>query len=58
MVVPSEKYPDVKRSIPRAALKRFLAERSDSLVVPDYTSTGASNFHDSVLRKAGHVRSD
>ena len=51
VVVPSEKYPDAKHSNPRVALKRFLAEHSDFLVVPDYTSTGISNFPDSVLRR-------
>ena len=51
IVVPSEKYPDAKRSNPRVALRRFLAERSDFVVVPDYTSTGISNFPDSVLRR-------
>ena len=49
--VSSEKYPDAKRSNPRVALRRFLSERSDFLVVPDYTSTGISNFPDSVLRR-------
>lgn len=53
VVVPSEKYPDAKRSNPRVALRRFLSERGDFLVVPDYTSTGISNFPDSVLRKTG-----
>lgn len=53
VVVPSEKYPDAKRSNPRVALRRFLSERNDFLVVPDYTSTGISNFPDSVLRKKG-----
>lgn len=53
VVVPSEKYPDAKHSNPRVALRRFLSERNDFLVVPDYTSTGISNFPDSVLRKAG-----
>jgi cephalosporin hydroxylase len=52
VVVPSEKYRDAKRSNPRVALRRFLSERSDFLVVPDYTSIGVSNFPDSVLRKA------
>ncbi len=52
VVMPSEKYPDAKRSNPRVALKRFLSERSDFQVIPDYTSTGISNFPDSVLRKA------
>jgi cephalosporin hydroxylase len=51
VVVPSAKYPDAKRSNPRVALRRFLAERGDFLVVPDYTSTGISNFPDSVLRR-------
>ncbi len=51
VVVPSEKYPDAKRSNPRVALKRFLAERDDFVVVPDYTSTAISNFPDSVLRR-------
>ena len=51
VVVPSEKYPDAKRSNPRVALRRFLSERSDFLAVPDYTSTGISNFPDSVLQK-------
>jgi cephalosporin hydroxylase len=48
---PSKKYPDAKNSNPRAALRRFLAERGDFAVVPDYTGTGISNFPDSVLRK-------
>lgn len=52
VVVPSEKYPDAKRSNPRVALRRFMAERNDFVVVPDYTSTGISNFPDSVLRRA------
>jgi cephalosporin hydroxylase len=52
VLIPSAKYPDASRSNPRVALRRFLAERSDFLVVPDYTLTGISNFPDSVLRKA------
>jgi cephalosporin hydroxylase len=51
VVVPSAKYPDAKRSNPRAALRRFLAGRGDFQVVPDYTGTGISNFPDSVLRR-------
>ena len=51
VVGPSEKYPDAKYSNPRVALRRFMAERSDFAVVPDYTSTGISNFPDSVLRR-------
>ena len=51
VVVPSAKYPDAKRSNPRVALRRFLAERDDFAVVHKYTSTGISNFPDSVLRK-------
>lgn len=51
VVVPSEKYPDAKHSNPRVALRRFLSERNDFQMVPDYTSTGISNFPDSVLRK-------
>jgi cephalosporin hydroxylase len=51
VVVPSPKYPDAKNSNPRAALRRFLAARDDFEVVPDYTSTGISNFPDSVLRR-------
>lgn len=51
VVAPSAKYPDAKNSNPRVALRRFLAERSDFAVVPDYTSTGISNFPDSVLRR-------
>ena len=51
VVVPSEKYPDAKRSNPRVALRRFMSERNDFQVIPDYTSTGISNFPDSVLRK-------
>jgi cephalosporin hydroxylase len=51
VVASSAKYPDAKRSNPRTALRRFLAERSDFLVVPGYTSTGISNFPDSVLRR-------
>jgi hypothetical protein len=53
LMVPSEKYPDARHSNPRAALRRFLSERSDFLVVPDYTTTGISNFPDCVLRKTG-----
>jgi cephalosporin hydroxylase len=51
VVAPSAKYPDAKKSNPRVALRRFLAERSDFAVLPDYTSTGISNFPDSVLRR-------
>jgi cephalosporin hydroxylase len=51
VLTPTKKYPDAKHSNPRVALRRFLAERSDFLVVPGYTSTGISNFPDSVLRK-------
>jgi len=51
VVVPSEKYPDARRSNPRVALRRFLAERSDFVATPEYTSTGISNFPDSVLRR-------
>jgi len=51
IAAPSEKYPDASRSNPRVALRRFLAERRDFEVVLDYTSTGISNFPDSVLRK-------
>jgi len=50
-VVPSEKYPDVKRSNPRVALRCFLSECNDFLAVTDYTSTGVSNFPNSVPRK-------
>lgn len=48
----SEKYPDAKRSNPRVALRRFLAERSDFTAVTGYTSKGVTNFPDSVLCKA------
>jgi len=51
VVAPSAKYPDAKRSNPRTALRKFLAERNDFLVVPGYTSTGISNIPDSVLRR-------
>ena len=51
VVMPSEKYPDAKRSNPRVALRRFMTERNDFVVIPDYTSTGISNFPDSVLRR-------
>jgi cephalosporin hydroxylase len=51
IVVPSDKYPDARYSNPRVALKRFMAECSDFQVIPDYTSSGISNFPDSVLRK-------
>lgn len=51
IVVPSEKYPDARHSNPRVALHRFLAERGDFAVVRDYTTTGISNFPDSVLRR-------
>lgn len=47
----SAKYQTAQTSNPRAALRRFLAERSDFAVVPDYTNTGISNFPDSVLRR-------
>jgi cephalosporin hydroxylase len=53
IVVPSEKYPDAKRSNPRVALRRFLSERCDFVVDTSYTSTGISNFPDSVLRRRG-----
>ena len=53
VVGPSAKYPDAKNSNPRTALRRFLAERGDFEVVPDYTATGISNFPDSVLRRVG-----
>jgi cephalosporin hydroxylase len=48
---PSEKYPDARKSNPRVALRRFLAERRDFEVLTRYTATGASNFPDSVLRR-------
>ncbi len=51
IVAPCEKYPDAKRSNPRVALQRFLAQRSDFVAVGDYTRTGISNFPDSVLRR-------
>jgi cephalosporin hydroxylase len=51
VAAPSGKYPDARRSNPRVALRRFLAERNDFVVVPGYTSTGISNFPDSVLRR-------
>jgi len=51
VVRPSEKYPDARNSNPRTALRRFLAERDDFEAVPDYTTTGISNFPDSVLRR-------
>lgn len=51
VVVPSPKYPDARNSNPRTALRRFLAARDDFEVVREYTSTGISNFPDSVLRR-------
>ena len=51
VVVPSEKYPDAKNSNPRVALRRFMSERGDFVVIPDYTANGISNFPDSVLRR-------
>lgn len=51
VIVPSEKYPDAKRSNPRVALRRFLSERNDFFADNSYTSTGISNFPDSVLRR-------
>lgn len=51
VVTPSAKYPDPRSSNPRAALRRFLAERRDFAVVADYTARGISNFPDSVLRR-------
>lgn len=44
VVTPSEKYPDAKRSNPRVALRRFLSECSDFLVVPDYHCHGDQQF--------------
>jgi cephalosporin hydroxylase len=51
IVAGSKKYPDPKNSNPRVAVRRFLAEHSEFQVVPEYTSTGISNFPDSVLSK-------
>lgn len=53
LLAPSASYPDGARPNPRAALKRFLAERNNFIMVPDYTATGISNFPDGVLRKLG-----
>lgn len=53
LAAPSEKYPDARQSNPRAALRRFLAERSDFSVIGNYTTKGISNFPDGVLRRAG-----
>lgn len=51
VVTPSAKYPDPRRSNPRVALRRFLAERQDFAVLTEYTARGISNFPDSVLRR-------
>ena len=51
IVLTSEKYANAQHSNPRTALNKFLSERTDFAVVPDYTLTGISNFPDSVLRK-------
>ena len=51
IVAGSAKYPDPKNSNPRAALRRFLAGNSGFEVIRGYTSTGISNFPDSVLRR-------
>ena len=51
IVLTSEKYSNAQHSNPRTALNKFLSERTDFAVVPDYTLTGISNFPDSVLRK-------
>lgn len=55
VVAVSDKYPDAKRSNPRVALRRFLSERDDFVVDSSYTTTGISNFPDSVLRKVCNV---
>ena len=47
----SEKYPNIGVSNPRVALKRFLARQREFEAIPDYTSSGISNFPDSVLRR-------
>lgn len=51
VVMTSDKYSNAEHSNPRTALRRFLSERTDFVVVPDYTRTGISNFPDSVLKK-------
>jgi cephalosporin hydroxylase len=51
IVAPSPKYPDARRSNPRVALRRFLAERRDFALVTKYTATGITNLPDSVLRR-------
>ena len=56
IILTSEKYSSVKHSNPRTALRKFLGERSDFVVVPDYTLAGISNFPDSVLRRTGQAQ--
>jgi cephalosporin hydroxylase len=56
IILSSDKYPNVKHSNPRTALRKFMGERSDFVAVPDYTLTGISNFPDSVLRRTGQVQ--
>jgi cephalosporin hydroxylase len=50
-VVATTKYADPCSSNPRVAVRRFLAGNSAFETVFDYTSTGISNFPDSVLRR-------
>jgi len=48
----TEKYPDVRKSNPRVAVKRFLAERSDFVRDERFIGQGLSNFSDGFLRRA------
>jgi cephalosporin hydroxylase len=51
IVTPSPKYPDAAASNPRAALRRFLAERGDFQQELHWGAWGISNFPDGFLRK-------
>ena len=48
---PTEKYRDVATSNPRAALRRFLAERDDFVRDERFSGKGMGNFNDGFLRK-------
>jgi cephalosporin hydroxylase len=48
---PTDKYPDVARSNPRAAIARFLAERNDFFRDTRFMGRGIGNFDDGFLRK-------
>lgn len=48
---PTDKYPDVAASNPRAAVQRFMAEREDFVRDGRFMGRGAGNFDDGFLRK-------